>query len=153
MSELAPPPEYPPSSPGPARDLDSVVRDKLAKGELPKGEEARLTMNLGLVSPCDACGSPITGMECIAELHDGRKLRFHALCIEAWHRQRRAGGDGARFVTPPPDWEGNNPEILCAACGLAIQPFDGRFVVEGTSFHPACYDRAQRTDGAAQRER
>jgi hypothetical protein len=149
MSELAPPP----SSPGQSRDLASIVRDKLARGDLPRSEEARLTMNLGLIGPCDVCGSSITGMECIAELHDGRKLRFHPLCIEAWHRERRAGGDQIRFVTPQPDWEGNNPEILCAACGLAIQPFDSRFVVEGTSFHPACYDRAQRAHGAGRRER
>jgi hypothetical protein len=108
-------------------------------------------MNLGLVASCDVCGAPITGMEYVAELHDGRKLRFHALCIEALHRERRAGGDRARFVTPQPDWEGNNPEILCAACGLIIQPFDGRYVLEGTSLHPACYERAHRTDGVAQR--
>ena len=83
-------------------------------------------------------------MEYIAELHDGRKLRFHTLCIEAWHRERRAGGDQARFVIPQPDWEGNNPEVLCTVCGLRIQPFDGRYVAESASFHPRCYDQAQR---------
>jgi len=150
MSELTPPAGRGALSSGQARNLDSIVRDKLAKGELPKGEEARLTMNLGPISPCDVCGSRITGMEYMAELYDGRKLRFHALCIEAWHRERRAGGDRARFVTPQPDWEGNNPEVLCTACGLVIQPFDGRYVLEGANFHPACYDRGQRTDGPAE---
>lgn len=131
---------------GQPRDLGAIVRQKLAAGDLPKTEEARLTMNLGPVSPCAACGSPITVMECIAELHDGRKLRFHALCMEAWQRERGVGGDQARFVTPQPDWEGHTPEVLCAACGLAIQPFDGRFVAKTGSFHPRCYDRMQEGD-------
>lgn len=150
MSEPAPPPGQAPFGPGQPRDLGAIVRHKLTTGELPTGEEARLTLNLGPISPCDACGSPITGMECIAELHDGRRLRFHELCVEAWQRERRAGGDQARFVTPQPDWEGNNPEVLCTACGLRIQPFDGRYVLERASFHPKCYDREQRADGPAQ---
>jgi hypothetical protein len=132
------------------RDLGSIVRNKMATGELPTSEEARLMLNLGLVGPCDTCGTPITGIEHIAELHDGRKLRFHAVCIEAWQRERGAGGAEARFVMPQPDWEGNSPEILCAACGLCIQPFDGRYVMQSASFHPNCYDQAQRADGAAQ---
>jgi hypothetical protein len=141
MSDLASPPRH---APGPAdgpRDLEAIVRRKLETGELPKGEETRLTLNLGLVGPCDVCGAPITGMEYLAEHHDGRKFRFHALCIEAWHRERGAGGERARFVTPQPDWDGNNPEVLCEACGRQIQPFDGRFVVQGASFHPKCYDQ------------
>ena len=149
MSELVPPPGDARSTRDEPRDLSAIVRHKLATGELPKGEEASLTLNLGAISPCDTCGSPITGMEYIAELHDGRKFRFHALCIEAWHRERGARGDQARFVTPQPDWEGNSPEVLCAACGLRIQPFDGRYVVQTASFHPKCYDHLQRADGAA----
>src|SRR5258706_14359281 len=47
------------------RDLSAIVREKLATGDLPKGEEASLTLNLGLISACDACGSPITGREYI----------------------------------------------------------------------------------------
>ena len=124
-----------------ARDLGSIVRQRLAAGLLPKSGEARLTLNLGPISLCDGCGSPITGMECIAELHDGRKLRLHAICMEAWQRERSAGGDQARFVTPQPDWEGHTPEVMCAACGLAIQPYDGRFVTKSASFHPRCYER------------
>ncbi len=89
-------------------------------------------------------------MEYIAELHDGRTFRFHAPCIETWHRERRAGGDQAQFVTPQPDWEGHSPEVLCTACGLRIQPFDGRYLVQSASFHPKCYDQKQRTDGAVQ---
>src|SRR4249920_2106939 len=89
MNDLVPPPGPGPSMPQP-RNLSALVRNKLATGELPKGEEAMLTLNLGPISPCDACGSPITGMEYIAEFHDGRKLRFHALCIEAWRCERRA---------------------------------------------------------------
>src|SRR5580765_1344437 len=112
MSELVPPPADAPSAPDQPRDLGAIVRHKLATGQLPKGEQARLTLNLGLISPCDACGSPINGMESIAELHDGRTFRFHAPCIETWHRERRAGGDQARFVTPQPDWEGHSPEVL-----------------------------------------
>ena len=52
-------------------------------------------------------------------------------------------------MTPQPDWEGNSPEVLCTACGLRIPPFDGRYLVEGASFHPKCYDQVQRADGAA----
>ena len=52
-------------------------------------------------------------------------------------------------MTPQPDWDGNNPEVLCTACGLRIQPFDGRYLAQSASFHPKCYDQAQRTDGAA----
>ncbi len=107
-------------------------------------------LNLGLISPCDACGSPITGMEHIAEFHDGRKLRFHALCIATWQRERGAGGEQPRFVVPQPDWEGNNPEVSCAACGLRIQPFEGRYVLKSASFHPKCNDQVQRADRAAQ---
>ena len=151
MSELVPPAGHAPSAPDQPRDLGAIVRNKLATGELPKGEESKLTLNLGLVSPCDACGSPITGMEYIADLHDGRKFRFHALCIEAWQRERGAGGDQARFVTPHPDWEGHSPEVLCTACGVRIQAFDGRYVVHGASFHPRCYEQVSRPDGAAQR--
>lgn len=149
MSELGSPPGDAPPTPDQPQDLSSIVRQKLATGQLPKGEEARLTLNLGPISPCDACGSPITGMEYIAELHDGRKFRFHALCIEAWQCERRARGDQARFVTPQPDWEGNNPEVPCTACGLRIQPFDGRYLVQSASFHPKCYDQVQWADGAA----
>src|SRR5215467_10081272 len=104
MSDLVFPPGPAGSTPEQPRDLGAIARHKLETGELPKGEEARLTLNLGLVSPCDVCGSPITGMEYLAEHHDGRKFRFHALCIEAWQRERGAGGERARFVTPQPDW-------------------------------------------------
>ena len=130
-----------------ARDLGSIVRQRLATGKLPKGGEASLTLNLGPISQCDGCGSLITGMECIAELHDDRKLHFHPLCVEAWQRERGASGDEARFVTPPPDWEGSSPEVVCMACRLSIPPFDGRFVTQGGSFHPGCYDRMHEEDG------
>jgi len=140
MSEQVPSAGHAPPEPHEPRDLRSLVRDKLKAGNLPKVEEARLTLNLGLVSPCDACGSPITGMEHIAEFHDGRKFRFHAQCSEAWQHERRAVGDQARFVIPQPDWEGNNPEVPCTACGFRIQPFDERYVLESASFHPRCYD-------------
>ena len=130
-----------------ARDLGSIVRERLATGKLPKGGEARLTLNLGPVRSCDGCGSPITGMECIAELHDDSKLHFHGLCVEVWQSERGARGDRAQFVTPQPDWEGNLPDIMCAACRLPIQPFDGRFVSPSGSFHPGCYDRMPETPG------
>jgi hypothetical protein len=123
-----------------ARDPGSIVRERLAAGKLPKGGEARLVLNLGLIRSCDGCGSPITGMECIAELHDDRKLHFHGVCAEAWESERGASGDHARFVTPPPDWEGNGPEVVCTACRLPIQPFAGRFVTPSSSFHPGCYE-------------
>ena len=129
-----------------ARDIGSVIRQKLEAGQLPKGGEARLTLNLGVIRPCDGCGAPITGMECIAELHDDRKLHFHVLCFEAWQRERGASGDQARFVTPPPDWEGNIPEVVCEACGRPIDPFDGRFVSQSGHFHSACYDRPSKQD-------
>jgi DNA-directed RNA polymerase subunit RPC12/RpoP len=152
MSEQVPPDGRAPAAPAQPRDLISLVRHKLERGDLPKGEEARLTLNLGLISPCDACGSRITGMEHVAELHDGRKFRFHAVCIEAWQRERGASGDHARFVIPQPDWEGNNPEVRCAACGLRIQPFDGRYVRQSASFHPKCYDQGPQADGTARKE-
>jgi len=153
MGELIPAPGRAPSPSDQPRDLSSIVRHKLATGQLPRSEQAKLTLNLGLISPCVACGAPIRGMECIAEFHDGRKLRFHALCIEAWHLERRAGGDQAQFVIPQPDWEGNNleavgGELLCVACGLRIQPFDGRYRAPNGSYHPKCYDEMQRTDAA-----
>ena len=125
---------------GEARDRESIVRERLATGKLPKGGQARLTLNLGPIRLCDGCGSTITGMECIAELHDDRKLHFHGVCLEAWERERGASGDRARFVNPEPDWEGNSPEVICIACRLPIQAFDGRFVAPGGSFHPGCYD-------------
>jgi hypothetical protein len=152
MSQQNPAGGRAPAAPAQPQDLASLVRHKLETGDLPKGEEARLMLNLGVISPCDACGSRITGMEHIAELHDGRKFRFHAACIEAWQRERGAGGDHARFVIPQPDWEGNNPEVVCTACGLRIQPFDGRYVLQSASFHPKCYDRCQQADGAARRQ-
>ena|SRR5215831_1717734 len=149
MSDLVLPPGPAGSTPEQPRDLSAIVRHKLETGELPKGEEVRLTLNLGLVSPCAACDSPITGMEYIAELHDERKFRFHARCIEAWHRERGAGSDNARFVVPQPDWEGNNPEVRCTACGLRIQPFDGRYVLPSATFHPKCYEQGRQGDGPA----
>ena len=130
-----------------ARDPGSIVRERLATGKLPKGGEARLMLNLGPVRSCDGCGSPITGMECIAELHDDSKLHFHGLCVEVWQSERGAGGDRAQFVTPQPDWEGNLPDVVCIACRLPIQPFDGRFVSPSGSFHPGCYDRMQEEHG------
>jgi hypothetical protein len=130
-------------------ELSRIVRDKLERGELPKVEEAKLILNLGVITACDVCGSPITGMEHIAELHDGRQFRFHESCIDVWRCERGTGGDRARLVIPQPDWEGNNPEVMCAACGLHIQPFDGRYVLRSASFHPSCYDRMQKDDGAA----
>src|SRR5262245_6656460 len=130
-----------------ARDHGSIVRQRLAAGMLPKGGEASLTLHLGPISLCDGCGSPITGMVCIAELHDDRKLHFHGVCAEAWKRERGGDGDQARFTTPQPDWEGNAPEVVCMACRLPIQPFDGRFVTQSESFHPRCYDRMQKEHG------
>src|SRR5262245_24547181 len=106
MSDLVLPAVQAASTPAHPRDLGAVVRHELAPGALPKRGKARLTVHLGLVGPCAACDSPITGMEYIAELHDERKLRFHARCIAAWHRERGAGGERARFVVPQPDWEG-----------------------------------------------
>ena len=132
------------------RDLGAIVRERLATGKLPKIGEARLTLNLGPVGVCDGCGSLITGMECIAEFHDDRKLHFHGLCVEAWQRERGAGGDEPRYVTPQPDWEGQSPEVLCTACGSPIQPFDGRFVTQTGTFHPACYDRMEREHSATE---
>jgi hypothetical protein len=129
------------------RDLGAIVRDRLATGQLPKIGEARLILNLGPVGACDGCGSLITGMECIAELHDDRKLHFHGLCVEAWQRERGASGDQARYVTPYPDWEGQSPEVVCDACRLLIQPFDGRFVTQSGTFHPGCYDRMHTEHG------
>ena len=125
-------------------DLGAIVREKLAAGELPKGGEARLILNLGPIGPCDVCGLPITGIECIAELHDDRKLHFHGVCVEAWQRERGASGEQARYVTPHPDWEGQSPEAVCMACRAPIQPFDGRFVTPNGSFHPGCYDRMEK---------
>ena len=126
---------------GEMRDPESIVRERLATGKLPRGGEAKLTHNLGPIRSCDGCGAPITGMECIAELHDDSRLHFHGLCVEAWQRERGATGDHARFVTPQPDWEGNSPEVACTGCRLPIQPFAGRFVTPSGSFHPGCYDR------------
>ena len=151
MSEPGSPTGRASSTPDQPRDLGAVVRRKLATGELPKEEEARLMLNLGLISRCNACGSPITFMEHVAELHDGREFRFHALCIEIWQRERGAGGDQVRLVTPQPDWEGHSPEVSCASCGLRIQPFDGRYVVQSASYHPKCYDQRKRENGAPQR--
>src|SRR5262249_20645393 len=88
MREPGPAPRDAQLSSDPPPDLIAIVRQKLAAGELPRGEEAGLTLNLGPIRPCDACDLPITGMEHIAELPDGRKFRFHALCIEAWRRER-----------------------------------------------------------------
>ena len=130
-----------------ARDPGSIVRERLATGKLPKGGEARLILNLGLVRSCDGCGAPITGMECIAELHDDRRLHFHGLCVEAWQRERGARGDHAQFVTPLPDWEGNSPDVVCMACQLPIPPFDGRFVTLNGSCHAGCYDRMHEERG------
>src|SRR5262245_3118921 len=144
---MDPPPGHAQTPSDQPRDLSGIVRHKLGTGELPKDDEATLTLNLGPISACNACGSPITGMEYIAELHDGRKFRFHALCLEVWQRERGTGGDRGRYVTPQPDWEGNNPEVSCTACGLRIQPFDGRYVVRSASFHPACYAQMQKGDG------
>ena len=132
---------------GEARDPGSIVRERLAAGKLPRGGEARVTLNLGLIRLCDGCGSAITGMECIAEFHDDRKLYFHGLCVEAWQRERGASGDLAQFVTPHPDWEGNSPEVMCMACRVPIPPFDGRFVSPSGSFHAVCYDRMQKEHG------
>src|SRR5262245_45368246 len=126
--------------PDDTRDPGSIVRERLATGKLPKGGEARLILNLGQIRSCDGCGAPITGMECIAALHDDRKLHFHGVCVEAWQRERGASGDDARFVTPLPDWEGNSPEVVCMACRLPIPSFDGRFVTASASFHPGCYE-------------
>ena len=140
-------PSGPAAAPEPARDLDAIVREKLMAGELPRGEEAGLVLNLGLVSPCDVCGAPISYVEYLAELHDGRKLRLHGACMEAWQRARGDGGERARFEVPHPDWEGHSADVLCAACGLRIPPFDGRFVLKGVSLHPRCYEQTRRVDG------
>ena len=155
MSESIPRPTEEPLLPGSTQNLSEIVRRKLATGELPKGEHAKLTLNLGLISSCDGCDRPITGMEHLTELHDGRKFRFHAVCMDMWDRERLAGGEQARFVIPQPDWEGNDSadvdrEARCAGCGSRIQPFAGRYRVKSASFHPECYERAQRTDGAPQ---
>jgi len=130
-------------------DLLPIVRRKMETGELPRGEEALLILNLGLIGRCEICGGSITGIECVAELHDGRKLRFHPPCFEVWYIERNARGEQARFVTPQPDWEGNNPEVLCEVCGEHIQPFESRYVLKAASFHPRCYDQMPSADGAA----
>ena len=55
-------------------------------------------------------------------------------------------GERPQLVLPIPDWEGNNPEIPCTACGLRIQPFIHRYVLRSESFHPVCYERMQQGD-------
>src|SRR5262245_44374511 len=128
-----------------AHDPGAVIRDKLSTGRLPRSAQVILTLELGVVSPCDGCETPITGMDHVAEMPDGRKLRFHAPCIEIWNQERLVGGEQSRFVIPQPDWEGNDPEeaageVRCAGCGLRIQPLAGRYRVDEASFHPDCHD-------------
>src|SRR5262245_57306312 len=125
MSESIPPQTQGSSPPDSTDELSEIVRRKLATGELPKGEHAKIMLNLGPITSCDGCGKPITGMEHLTELHDGRKFRFHTLCMDVWDRERLAGGERARFVMPQPDWEGNDPadvdrEARCAGCGSGI---------------------------------
>ena len=73
-------------------DFESKIRDKLAKGTLPK-EDCRMTWyGPGTDGICVACERPIepSEVEVECDLGAGGVIRLHQRCHEFWMRAWRA---------------------------------------------------------------
>lgn len=72
-------------------DLESVIRDKIAAGVLPK-QDCRMTWyGPGSGGICVACDRPIRRdeVEVECDLRAGGVIRLHQPCYECWTRQWR----------------------------------------------------------------
>jgi hypothetical protein len=77
-----------------ALELAASIRDKIRSGVLPLPPDPpeKCYVGKGTRRPCDGCDAIIESAEIEYELDiaEGRTLRFHAKCLDAWH-QARAG--------------------------------------------------------------
>ena len=73
-------------------DAGVRIRAKIASGVLPLPPEApeKCFVGKGTRRPCNGCDKVISPDEIEYEIDvvDGRTLRFHAKCLDAWHQAR-----------------------------------------------------------------
>lgn len=80
-------------------ELRMTIREKLARGALPR-EKCQVTwFGPGAGHPCAACEQPISRhqIECECEQPVEGLLRFHQACFAVWDDERR---DTAGTLTP-----------------------------------------------------
>jgi hypothetical protein len=75
-----------------AVDLATLVADKIRSGVLPLPPDPpeKCFVGKGTRRPCDGCDGIIEPDEIEYELDiaEGRTLRFHPKCLDAWHQAR-----------------------------------------------------------------
>ena len=73
-------------------DIDRL-RQKLRSGALPRRRRAKTWMGPGSARRCQACDQIIARDDTEVECDDpeGRPLRFHKECFDAWETEREAG--------------------------------------------------------------
>jgi hypothetical protein len=68
----------------------SLIREKIARGDLPDSEWDLARLTLGGLSPCAACDGPTTGLHAAVECHyGGRRMMLHPDCYVMWEEARR----------------------------------------------------------------
>jgi hypothetical protein len=66
-----------------------AVRDRLARGLLPRVEPPIFWGARGIGLPCDGCGEPITPGAGAVEIDVDRTYRFHVvICLRVWRAFR-----------------------------------------------------------------
>jgi len=63
-----------------------TIRDKIARGALPRSTYTSASMGHGLSAPCDGCDEAVVpaDTEVTVEFPGGSALRFHLDCFGAW---------------------------------------------------------------------
>jgi hypothetical protein len=73
-------------------NVAATIRDKIHSGvlPLPPVPPEKCFVGKGTSRPCDGCDEVITPDEIEYELDiaEGRTLRFHVKCLDAWHTAR-----------------------------------------------------------------
>jgi hypothetical protein len=74
------------------RDLDALIRAKLASGELPSAKPEKVWGGKGSGQACSACGLAITAddIEYEVDLPGAQAaMRFHQPCLTTWDQHRQ----------------------------------------------------------------
>jgi hypothetical protein len=73
-------------------DVAASIRDKIGAGllPLPPDPPEKCYVGKGTSRACDACDEAIRPdqIEYELDIQDGRTLRFHDKCLDAWHTAR-----------------------------------------------------------------
>jgi hypothetical protein len=69
----------------------SLIREKIARGELPGIDWDATRLTVGGLSSCAACGTPTTPVDAAVECyHAGTRVLLHPDCYVMWEEARGA---------------------------------------------------------------